>query len=507
MLNQQSLQIAQQRHSHFYLAQLGKMSAQYKLGEHNAMVALNHFSRDLEQIQQSQAWVADYLNNPDVAQLCNEAAVAGSFILNTQISSSVRLPWYENAVRAAKICADQKSLTQHWANLGLVHMELGQYERAKDYYGQALDLIEATANFSLMPNIYSKLGRIYYYEGDYDKAFATFEDGLALSHNYENPLEAGLALEGMAIIARKRGQMDEAIEYVTTCQQIFYDINYDEGISSSHINLGNIFANQGRFEESTEHYRLGLVAAKKLNLLRNICSVYSNMGANALELGNYGEAESCHRQSLEIARQIGDQLRIGRGLSNIGFALYYQEKYDEAEIYYLEALPIREEIGHKLGIADTLNRLGKLAIEQGRFAEAQAYNERALQIVEEIDNNLFIALIVTDLAEIALAQRDFEQARLHLIDCLEQMEKGDSAVVLSAIFVNLAQYFYHQQAWAEVSAVTRLILENPAAHADMHKDAQILQSQLPPDTQPAPQFDLESMATNIGILLEILRAD
>lgn len=508
MLTRQNFTEAQHRYAHFYLKQLVQFSEQYGLGGEDAVSALLHFNHNWEQTQQAQVWATTHIANPEIAQICSNFAIAGSVMLNAQILPHLRLPWYENALSASEICQDTHARPVHLANLGLVYIELGQFDLAQDYCYQALDLIEETDNFALLPGIYNKLARTYAYHGGYDRAFDTFAESLELSQQHNIPMQAGLAWEGMAIVARRRGQITEAIEYITQCQKIFYDINYEEGISNAHINLGNIFASQGKFEDSNEQYLLSLTIAKRLNLLASTCSIYANLGANGYQLGHYQQSESYHRNSLEIAEMLGDQLRIGRGFSNIGLALYYQKKYEEAKSYYNQALVVREQIGHKHGVAVTLNSLGRLALAEEKLALAQDYQQRSLLISQEINNNLNIILITNDLAEIALAQGHFTQTLQYFITCLEQMTTIDSPVVLNTVFLNIARYFHqHQHRWGEVRALITMILQNLSVRADIRANVEALQATLPPETPLASQFNLEDMAANIDILLEILHED
>src|SRR5437879_11364418 len=107
-----------------------------------------------------------------------------------------------------KTLGDERGNGTTLANLGNLRTDAGEWEQARAYYLEALDLLIRAGDDAALAVLYSNLGLVARETGDYEQALGHYESWLTLMRRLGN--QAGVAdayrLIGKTYVLRKRDQ-------------------------------------------------------------------------------------------------------------------------------------------------------------------------------------------------------------------------------------------------------------------------------------------------------------
>ncbi|KAN0067790.1 TPR-like protein [Elaphomyces granulatus] len=158
-----------------------------------------------------------------------------------------------------------------------------------------------------------------------------------------------------------------------------------DGMEWALFNLGRLYANQDKLDESEKMYQRALQGYEKAwgpDHMSTLDTV-NNLGLLYADQGKLDEAEKMYQRALQ-----GKEKALGAGhtstlheVNNLGMLYDSQGKLDEAEKMYQRALQGKEKAWgpDDMSTLDTVNNLGILYANQGKLDEAEKMYQRALQ--------------------------------------------------------------------------------------------------------------------------------
>jgi tetratricopeptide (TPR) repeat protein len=134
--------------------------------------------------------------------------------------------------------------------------------------------------------------------------------------------------------------------------------------------LGDNFIASGRYDESKEMYRHGLVLAEKLGNLPLVYQFTNGLGVEACLKADYQGAIPIIEHALEIARQLDDKGKVAQSLRDLGSLYYEIGDYPRAKTLVVEALNSLPEINSLVLKASILGTMGKIMTAEKEYKEA-----------------------------------------------------------------------------------------------------------------------------------------
>jgi len=96
---------------------------------------LDLISNDWANIQTGHVWTDTHkLIDLEAARICSSYSISGTYLLDLRLAPKDRVSWLESALAAAKYLNDQVAIGIHLGNLGLVCVDLAEYQKAIEYY-------------------------------------------------------------------------------------------------------------------------------------------------------------------------------------------------------------------------------------------------------------------------------------------------------------------------------------------------------------------------------------
>jgi protein O-GlcNAc transferase len=361
--------------------------------------------------------------------------------LAVQQHQSGNLPQAEQIYRAILEVEPQQVEALHL--LGLMASQLGQYERAIEYLGQAVrwqpDHAEAHYNLGnllqgqgkpqeavtcyqralhLKPDFaqaHNNLGNLLQGQGKLAEAAASYQHALRYQPDYaEAHNNLGNALQRQGKLAEATAHYQHALRYQPDYAEAHYNLGnvlqgqgelaeavacYQQAVhlkpdfAQAHNNLGNALQRQGRLEEAAASYQ------QALHCKPDFVKAHNNLGGVLQEQGKLKEAAASYQQALRL------QPDFAKAHNNLGTVLKEQGQLPEAVTCYQQALRLQPDY------AEAHNNLGAVLYEQGKLPEAVACYQQALRLEPGYaEAQINLAKTYKDQGELAQADAGYQQA-------------------------------------------------------------------------------------------------
>ncbi len=269
--------------------------------------------------------------------------------------------------------------------IGLGYFYLSDNRNAALQFQNSLRLFDSLGLKVGVANILSTLGSTYFNAGEGTKAIDFFLRSLKLSEELNDSLRIGTALSGIGVVyLNKVETLDKALEYFFQALPIFRKINYEDGVGNVAMNIGEIYKKKKLYDsailyldESLDVYRNTIDATFPLNLLGEIY----------VEQGDFEQGLTYHHRALEIAEKLEGKLELTQSLLGIALAHYKKGGYKLSIESYRQAATIARQIDAKPQLKDAYNGLAKAYAKTGDFKKAYSYDT----LYSSIKDTLYIA--------------------------------------------------------------------------------------------------------------------
>ncbi|CAF4183431.1 unnamed protein product, partial [Adineta steineri] len=236
-----------------------------------------------------------------------------------------------------------------WKKLGKLLLKIGQYNKAEELYNV---LLEQTSDESEKEHYYNQLGGVHLNQGEYEKAIWYFEKALDIQQKVLALCHPSLAISynNIGLMYNKMGEYSKALSYYEKALEI-----YQKTLPSNHPllatlynNIGSVYENMGDYSKALSFYEKALEIRQK-SLPSNhpdLATTYNNIGMVYKQMGEYSKALSFYEKALEIEQKSlpSNHPDLATTYSNIGSVYVNMGEYSKALSYHEKALEIRQEI-------------------------------------------------------------------------------------------------------------------------------------------------------------------
>ncbi|MFI0449599.1 BTAD domain-containing putative transcriptional regulator [Actinomadura sp. 6N118] len=196
----------------------------------------------------------------------------------------------EQAMALFRDAGDRWGLLQATEVLGVLAEAVGDYERAARLHRDGLAMAEELGSYAEVSYKLSRLGRIALLTGDHAEAAELHERGRRIAAEQSHKRMEQFAEIGLALVARRRGDLDAAERYLRTWVDWIRDVDGAPGLALVLAELGFVAEQRGDARMAAELHSEGLAAARSTGNPRAVALAFEGLaGAAALD-GKAGEA-------------------------------------------------------------------------------------------------------------------------------------------------------------------------------------------------------------------------
>ena len=157
-----------------------------------------------------------------------------------------------------------ETTAKSYGNIGLVYRNLGDYNKALDYYFKALEIRKDVFG-EKHPNTagtYGNIGVVYHNLEDYDKALEFYNKALEIDKDVlgENHHDTAISYNNIGVVYDELGDYDKALEYHNKALEIKKEVLGEKHASTamSYNNIGNVYDDLGDYDKALEYHNKAL---------------------------------------------------------------------------------------------------------------------------------------------------------------------------------------------------------------------------------------------------------
>jgi CHAT domain-containing protein/Tfp pilus assembly protein PilF len=308
----------------------------------------------------------------------------------------------------------QRQANTLWG-IGRSYYDLGEVNKALDYWNQELTLRHALGNPNEEGNVLGSIATAYTKLGNREKSLEYFRQSLEKVRAAGDKTNEGLVLANIGTAYFGIGQIQMALDYFQQALPLEHGVGSPAAEAATLGNIGTVYSVLGEPETALDFYRRGLKLELDASDLNGQAAALSTIASLYWQLGEWDHALESQKSALEAIKKAGDKSTEAIILNNMGTTYRDLGQLDLALKYHQDALPILHEAGlpHE---ATALQNIGLVYRDKGDFQKALDYYQQALKIFEARHNSRAAAQVLNYRGEAYLKLGQVQQA----LDCWNQ---------------------------------------------------------------------------------------
>jgi tetratricopeptide (TPR) repeat protein len=265
--------------------------------------------------------------------------------------------------------------------------------------------IDVAARFSLAK------GRLAFWQGDNEQASAQFETAYHFYLFQNDSFGIGQALLGLAHLARRRGELQDAVAKLAAAQENI------KGRVSKKVEFlrGLILAEQaalnkdlGEIEQAVDCYAESSRMLKNTERGRFYARVLMGTADLKCALGDFQDSLELYKEANTTFERYDIKEDLARCQLKLAEALIRLKRYERAERLAEESRELRR--GDPKGESAALTLLAQVALQQNELDEASTRAAAAVEMADESGVAEIRAQARVALGHVKLAEHEFKQA-------------------------------------------------------------------------------------------------
>ncbi|MFN6482967.1 tetratricopeptide repeat protein [Nostoc sp. DedQUE02] len=332
------------------------------------------------------------------------------------------LNYYQQALNLCP-AEDERELASIYHYLGILKADKGEVDEAITLYNQSLEITERIGYVQGKVATLHCLGHIYANKGEVEAAIALYNQVLEIDERTGNVQGKAATLNQLGIVYANQGEVDEAIALFNQSLEITQRIGNLQGKAVTLHELGHIYANKGELEQAIALFNQSLEITQRIGNLQGIAATLQNLADIYANKGDVEKAIALVRQSLEITESIGNVKSQANTLYNRAIISANKGEMEQAIALFNQSLEITQRIGNVQTKATILYQLGILYADKGEVEQAIALFNQSLEIKERIGDVQGKAMTLRRLGDLAEQQGEYTKAISYLQPALEILQR------------------------------------------------------------------------------------
>jgi CHAT domain-containing protein/Tfp pilus assembly protein PilF len=281
--------------------------------------------------------------------------------------------------------------------LGLVYYNLGELQKALEYYNQALPIRRAVEDRAGEAATLINIGLVYSNLGERQKALNYYNQALPLARAAWDRAGEAVALNRIGAVYQNLGENRKALNYYSQSLLLRRALGDRAGEAGVLNNIGIVYWQVGEMQKALDYFNQALLLKRAVGDRASEASTLDNIGGVYWRLGEAQKALDYYNQTLPLDRAVGDRNGEANTLNRI--AVVYQTLGEEqkALYYYNQALPLRRAVGDRNGEAMTLSNIGAAYSDLGEKQKALGYLNQALPLLRAVGDRDQEAMTLTNI--------------------------------------------------------------------------------------------------------------
>ncbi|WP_445453984.1 tetratricopeptide repeat-containing sensor histidine kinase [Flavobacterium sp. 25HG05S-40] len=270
------------------------------------------------------------------------------------------LKTHPDAKRTAVIYSD---LTWYYANVSS--------DSALSYGKKAISESTRLGDSTLIAQVYSDLGAVYFTKGDLMASKKSFLSSMEIRKAQKDIPGIAKLNANLANIYYKLGENPKALKAYLASIDYFEKTNRLDLVATTKTNVGILFHKIKNYPKALTYLKEAQTYQEKNNLETGLCLTYLSLGNVYLHMKDTLNAVKFYDKSIVYSKKTGNKVSLTNALNNLGNIKSQQGKSKEALAIFNKSKKIRDSINFDTDDSTLLLGYAKDHIMNRRFTEAK----------------------------------------------------------------------------------------------------------------------------------------
>ena len=229
---------------------------------------------------------------------------------------------------------------------------------------------------------YYAIGAAYMDLGNTSQSEDYFQRCYSIGEDDASAELTSVAIGGLSIIRRNRGEYEEAIGYAN--QQLSILREHGDQIRQKDVfnTLGNIYTEIGNTRQAISYYEKAVAISQSIGDKNGIGIAFGNLSIAYSQIGDWEHAIGFSNQHLQLSQELGNKRMEGNALSTLGNI--YEDLGDSVRAmrYHEQSLLVFQTIGDREGEGLSLGNIGISFYQLGDFKRAIDFYQKSLSQID-----------------------------------------------------------------------------------------------------------------------------
>ncbi len=352
---------------------------------------------------------------------------------------------WEEALPLFRAVGDRRSESVTLNNIGLVYSDLGQKQKALEFYNQSLPLRREVGDKTGEAVTLNNIGAVYSNLGEKQKALEFYNQSLPLRRVVGDKTGEAVTLNNIGKVYDDLGQKQKALEFYNQSLPLRREVGDKTGEAVTLNNIGKVYDDLGEKQKALEYYNQSLPIFRVVGDKSGEASTLNNIGGLYSDLGEKQKALEYLNQSLPIFREVGNKKQEALTLNNIGGVYSDLGEQQKALERYNQSLSLSREVGDKAGEAAILNNIGGLYSDLGEKQKALLYLNQSLPLSRVVGNKTQEALTLYNIAYLEHDRGNLKDSLTNIeaaINIIEELRTKITTQQLRTSYFSTVQNYY-----------------------------------------------------------------
>jgi tetratricopeptide (TPR) repeat protein len=190
-------------------------------------------------------------------------------------------------------------------DLGTIAYKSARWDRAIEFYEQALGTMKQVGDIHGMAQTYNNLGMVYADKGEWDRAIEFYEQSLKVKEQVGDIHGMAQTYNNLGWVYARKGEWDRAIEFYEQSLKVKEQVGDIHGMASTYGNLGSVYARKGEWDRAIEFYERSLAVTEKMGDWVTSANQYVNLAVVYLQTNRPEQAKPLLARAYLIFTKVG----------------------------------------------------------------------------------------------------------------------------------------------------------------------------------------------------------
>lgn len=266
------------------------------------------------------------------------------------ISTDSALYYGQKAEKSAITLTDSTLLSQVYSDIGAIYFRKGDFEKSKQNYLKSAAIRKIRNDAKGLAKINNNLANIYEKTQQYQLAMSSYLSALKYFETTNDSNTINIIKGNVGLVLFKIKNHQKALTYLNDAVVYHTKNKSNEGLCVSCLNLGNVYLELNDTVNALKMYEKSVKACKGAGNKKGLSSGYNNIATIKAAQKQKHEAASLYQASQTMRNELNTDLDKSNFDFNYASELFATKKYEEAKHLFLNSERIFTKNGsyHKL---------------------------------------------------------------------------------------------------------------------------------------------------------------